>query len=107
VDIEFARVAHRLAERDIAVTLTPEGREFLIEKGFSPEFGARPLRRAIEKHIEDPLAEELLRNQFVGGANMRILVRDDHLFFETITDEQDGEPEPAAATAPGADADDS
>jgi len=94
VDIEFSRVATRLAERGITVALTPKAKEFLIEKGYSPEFGARPLRRAIEHHIEDPLAEELLREQFAEGATVRVRVRDDHLYFDTQATPDADQPEP-------------
>jgi len=98
VEIEFSRVAARLAERSIGVELTPEAKEFLIEKGYSPEFGARPLRRAIENHIEDPLAEELLRDQFKAGARISVRVKDDHLYFDMETKpEPEAEEEPASA----------
>jgi len=82
VDIEFARVARRLGERGFTVELASDAKQFLIEKGYTPEFGARPLRRAIESHIEDPLAEELLRSQFPPGTRIVIRVRDDHLYFD-------------------------
>ncbi len=73
VDIELAKVFKRLKERGMKLELTPEAREHLIDKGYSPEFGARPLRRAIEHLLEDPLAEELLRGSFTGKDT--ILVR--------------------------------
>ncbi|MCS6977320.1 MAG: ATP-dependent Clp protease ATP-binding subunit [Gemmatales bacterium] len=66
VDIELGKVFKRLQERGMKLKLTPEAREHLIDKGYSPEFGARPLRRAIEHLLEDPLAEELLRGTFAG-----------------------------------------
>ena len=100
VHIEFARVANRLADRGVAVELTPEAKEFLIEKGYNPDFGARPLRRAIENHIEDPLAEELLRRQFKEGTRIFIRVKDEHLFFdvqEKPAAEQEDQPAEAAA----------
>jgi len=101
VDIEFSRVARRLAERHITVELTREAKEFLIQKGFSQEFGARPLRRAIENHVEDPLAEELLRQQFKEGAHVRVRVKEDHLYFDTAVEEATvQEDEPAEATMP-------
>ncbi|MFP4058541.1 MAG: ATP-dependent Clp protease ATP-binding subunit [Candidatus Brocadiia bacterium] len=99
VDIEFARVAERLGERGITVELTPEAKNFLIQHGYSQEFGARPLRRAIENHIEDPLAEELLREQFQDGAHIRVKVKEDHLYFATAQGaEAEEEGEPAEAT---------
>lgn len=54
----------RLEEHKISVELTPAAIEFLITKGFHEDYGARPLRRAIERFIEDPLAEHLLRGKF-------------------------------------------
>jgi len=101
VGIEFSHVAKRLAERDIQVTLSPEASEFLMEKGYSPEFGARPLRRAIETHVEDPLAEELLRTQFPPGTSIVVRVRDDHLYFDARkaqSAEEEDEPAAAATT---------
>ena len=104
VNIEFQRVAARLHDRGIAVELTDSAKEFLINKGYSPHFGARPLRRALEQYIEDPLAEELLREQFTEGAAIRVLVRDDHLYFDhgaaepPAEDEESGEPAEATAS---------
>lgn len=66
VDIELEKVYKRLQERGLTLSLTPEAREYLIEKGYNVEFGARPLRRAIEQLLEDPLSEEILRGSFHG-----------------------------------------
>ena len=74
VDIELAKVFKRLKEKGMNLVLSPEAREYLIEKGYSPEFGARPLRRAIEHMLEDPLAEELLRGNFEGMDNISVKV---------------------------------
>ncbi len=61
VDIEVAKVLTRLKPRSITFRLTPEATAFLIEKGYDPAYGARPLRRAVERYLEDPMAEEILR----------------------------------------------
>ncbi len=66
IDIELAKVSKRLKEKNLKLVLTDEAKELLIEKGYSPEFGARPLRRAIEHSLEDPLSEELLKGNFQG-----------------------------------------
>jgi ATP-dependent Clp protease ATP-binding subunit ClpC len=66
IDIELAKVAKRLLEKNLKLVLTDEAKELLIEKGYSPEFGARPLRRAIEHMVEDPLAEKILQGEFAG-----------------------------------------
>jgi ATP-dependent Clp protease ATP-binding subunit ClpC len=66
IDIELAKVFKRLKEKNLALVLTDEVKELVIAKGANKEFGARPLRRAIENLLEDPLAEELLRGTFSG-----------------------------------------
>ena len=74
IDIELAKVRKRLKEKGLALILTDEAKEFLIEKGTSLEFGARPLRRAIEHLLEDPLAEDLLRGTFDGKDTITVRV---------------------------------
>ncbi len=66
VDIEVAKLGKRLLEKGLKLVITDAAKEYLIEKGTSLDYGARPLRRAIEGYLEDPLAEELLRGKFVG-----------------------------------------
>jgi ATP-dependent Clp protease ATP-binding subunit ClpC len=66
IDIELAKVTKRLKEKNYTLMLTEEAKDLLTEKGYSPEFGARPLRRAIEHLLEDPLSEELLKGAFQG-----------------------------------------
>ena len=61
IDIEMAGVMKRLLEKGISLKLTDEARDFIVEKGWDPNYGARPLKRAIQKYIEDTLAEELIR----------------------------------------------
>ena len=56
----------RLKEKNLTLVMTDEAKEFLIEKGTSLDYGARPLRRAIEQYLEDPLSEDLLRGTFAG-----------------------------------------
>ena len=64
VNMELAKVEKRLVDKNLKLIVTEEAKDFLIEKGSSLEFGARPLRRASEQHMEDMLAEELLRGTF-------------------------------------------
>jgi len=66
IDYELEKVRERLSERGLALELTDEAKEFLIKNGSNLDYGARPLRRAIEQRIEDPLGEELLRGTFQG-----------------------------------------
>jgi ATP-dependent Clp protease ATP-binding subunit ClpB len=83
VDIQLRGLRARLAERKIDLELTPAAREQLGREGFDPIYGARPLRRAIQKEIVQPLAMELLRGQFRDGDTIRVDVRDGELAFES------------------------
>jgi ATP-dependent Clp protease ATP-binding subunit ClpC len=62
IDLEFKKLERRLAKKKITITLDEAARTFLVDKGYLPEMGARPLRRVIEQYLEDPLAEKLLRS---------------------------------------------
>ncbi len=66
IDIELSKVSKRLLEKGLTLVLTEEAKMWLIKKGSSKEYGARPLRRAIEQFLEDPMAEDLLRGGFTG-----------------------------------------
>ena len=81
IDIEFRQVVERVADHGFTLELSAEARDFLIEKGYDPDFGARPLRRALERYIEDPLSEELLRGKLKGREHILVQVRDDALYF--------------------------
>jgi ATP-dependent Clp protease ATP-binding subunit ClpC len=66
IDYELAKVRERLLDRGLEIELTDEAKEFLIKNGSNLDYGARPLRRALEQQIEDPLSEELLQGTFEG-----------------------------------------
>jgi len=72
VDIQIGRMAKRLEERKLTIELTREAKEFLVERGYDPAFGARPLKRAIQHYIEDPLALEILEGNFVEGDHILV-----------------------------------
>jgi ATP-dependent Clp protease ATP-binding subunit ClpC len=61
LDLEIEKVLQRLRHKNIKVELDEKAKEFLVEKGYNPDFGARPMRRAVERFLEDPLAEEILK----------------------------------------------
>ena len=85
VEYELNKVFKRLVEHGLHLDLDEAAKEFLINKGYNPEFGARPLRRAIERYIEDPLSEDMLRGKFKGKSVIKIRVQDEeHLRFEGI-----------------------
>jgi ATP-dependent Clp protease ATP-binding subunit ClpC len=72
IDIELAKVRERLDERGLKLELTEGAKQFLIKKGSDTDFGARPLRRAIENYIEDPVSEELLKGEFIGKDTIQV-----------------------------------
>jgi ATP-dependent Clp protease ATP-binding subunit ClpC len=72
IDIELEKVRERLTERGLKLELTDEAKKFLIKKGSDTDFGARPLRRALENFIEDPVSEELLKGEFEGKDTIRV-----------------------------------
>ena len=76
IDIELAKVTQRLKEKNLALVLTEEAKDLIIERGSSLEFGARPLRRAIEHLVEDPLSEKLLQGVFQGKSTITVRVEE-------------------------------
>jgi ATP-dependent Clp protease ATP-binding subunit ClpC len=72
VDLELAKVIERVHGKDIKVQLDRGAVEFLINKGYDPIYGARPMRRAVEKFLEDPLAEEFLRGNIRQGDTLEV-----------------------------------
>jgi ATP-dependent Clp protease ATP-binding subunit ClpB len=82
VEIQLRSLRGRLADRNITLELTPAAKEFLAREGFDPVYGARPLRRAIQKEIVQPLAMRLLRGDFHDGDAIVVDVRDGQFVFE-------------------------
>jgi ATP-dependent Clp protease ATP-binding subunit ClpC len=86
VDHEVANLIERTRTRDIKVYLDTTAIEFLIDKGYDPIYGARPMRRAVEKYLEDPLAEELLRGNIKRGDTLEVHAAGEHLAFNLAGD---------------------
>jgi ATP-dependent Clp protease ATP-binding subunit ClpB len=82
VDIQLSSLRQRLADRDMILTLTVGARDQLGEAGFDPVYGARPLKRAIQQQVENPLAERILRGEFSPGDTVTVDGRDGQLLFE-------------------------
>jgi ATP-dependent Clp protease ATP-binding subunit ClpC len=82
VDILLREVQKRLTAYGLDLSMTPEAKQLLVEKGFDPSLGARPLRRTIQRLLEDPLAEEVLRGSFKPGARIKACRKTDVLSFE-------------------------
>jgi ATP-dependent Clp protease ATP-binding subunit ClpC len=72
IDIELKGLYHRVKAMGYAIDIVPEAKDFLCEKGFDPNFGARPLKRAIQKYLENPMAEVLIKRSPTGGETIRI-----------------------------------
>ncbi len=96
VDLEIAKVVGRVKNKEIHLDLDEKAKEFLIEKGYDPQYGARPMRRAVEKYLEDPLAEEILRGHIKSGDTAKVTSDGKALLF-SVPD--DGKTEKEAAEA--------
>jgi len=99
IDIELDKVYKRLKEKNLKLVLTDEAKELLIEKGSSVEYGARPLRRAIEHYLEDPLSEELLRGGFAGKDTITVHVYEVNGEKKVRFETSNSSPTPELATA--------
>ena len=82
VELQLRRVEARLAERGLRLELTEAAKETLAEAGWDPTYGARPLKRAIQRLLENPLALRLLEGEFTEGDTVRVDAKDDELVFE-------------------------
>ena len=96
VDLMLGSVAKRLSERDMHLTVTDKARDFLAKEGFDPTYGARPLRRAIQRMVEDSLSEEILAGKLKLGDSVLVDEADGKLHFERLD-------APRAEAAPQAD----
>jgi len=81
VDLMISRVRKQLLAQDILLEVSTKALDFLAEQGFDPSYGARPLRRAIQQHIEDPLAQEILARSFKQGDTILADVADGEIVF--------------------------
>ena len=88
IQLEMKGVEVRVAKKGLRIELTPEATEYLIDQGYNPDYGARPLKRAIERLIEDPLSESILRGEFLDAKEIKIRLKDKHLFFDPVMAEK-------------------
>ena len=82
VDLEVDKVLMRIKAKEVHIDLQQSAKEFLIDKGYDPQYGARPMRRAVERFLEDPLAEELLRGNVKPGDHVEVVAGDGKLSFK-------------------------
>jgi ATP-dependent Clp protease ATP-binding subunit ClpC len=100
IEIELAKVRERLKSKGMELELDQAAKDFLIDKGYNPDFGARPLRRALGQFVEDPLAEALLSGDYQSGSKITVTRKEgeDHLFFKSSEPPQAAPPpEPVKA----------
>jgi ATP-dependent Clp protease ATP-binding subunit ClpC len=98
LEILLREMESRMESLDISLMYSQEAKEYLVSIGFDPELGARPLRRALQRHVEDPLSERLLRGDIRSGDRVEVRVADDGLSFEVVDRHKKGktsEAEPA------------
>ena len=98
IDIQMRELVKRMATLEITIHLNKQAREFLVDKGYDPAFGARPLKRALQKYIEDPIAEEILRNKFGQGSMIKVRFnkKSEALKFSDSRKKDKGKVEPEA-----------
>ena len=82
VDLQVARIARLLEDRKLTLDVTPEAKRFLAHEGYDPSYGARPLKRSLQRLVQDPLALALLEGKFAEGDRVRVDVRDGRIAFE-------------------------
>ena len=97
VDLEVAKLVKRLKDKDIALTLSDEARDLLAIKGFDPAYGARPMRRAVERFLEDPLAEALLRGDVKSGDSVNVVKKADSEELDFVSTRPEALPEVSEA----------
>ena len=81
-DIQLGRLRQRLAERELRFELTPEALEKLVAEGYDPIYGARPLKRAIQRWIENPLAQQILSGEFEPGTTIQATLDGGEIVFK-------------------------
>jgi ATP-dependent Clp protease ATP-binding subunit ClpC len=91
VDLEIKKVCDRIKAKEIHLVLDDKAKELLIEKGYDPQYGARPMRRAVERYLEDPMAEEILRGTIKAGDTATVSAENGKLTFH-VPESQKEEP---------------
>jgi ATP-dependent Clp protease ATP-binding subunit ClpC len=88
IDILMRQLNEEIQEKGFTIHISDEAKEYLIDKGYQPSYGARPLRRAIQKYISDPLSDEILRGHFKGANAIRAILHDQEIAFEEFSEKQ-------------------
>ena len=85
LDLEIKKVEDRLKGKNLKLILDEKAKDLLVEKGYDPSYGARPMRRSVERFLEDPLAEEILRGNLHDGDPVSVTVEDGKMIFKQNT----------------------
>jgi ATP-dependent Clp protease ATP-binding subunit ClpB len=91
VEIQADRLRGMLADRQMSIEITDEAKEFVAENGYDPAYGARPIKRTLQRHVADPLALAILEGQFVDGDTILVNVNGSGLRFDKIPEILEGE----------------
>jgi ATP-dependent Clp protease ATP-binding subunit ClpB len=83
IDVQLERLRAMLAERNLTLVLEPSAKELLMREGYDPSYGARPLKRAIQSYIQNPLAVKLLQGEILPGQTVRVSAKGDTMEFKT------------------------
>jgi len=100
VDLMMKRLKEQMGEHEAAIELSEEAKELLVDKGYDPAMGARPLRRAIQHYIEDPLADFVLGRTLKPGSTIMVDRKDDEEVDISIIEGPEPEPEAEKVTVP-------
>jgi ATP-dependent Clp protease ATP-binding subunit ClpB len=84
VDMQFSQIMQRLNERGLRIELTDDAREFLAKEGYEPDFGARPLKRLVQKRVVDPLSLRILNGELKAGDKVEIGLKDSQIAFKKL-----------------------
>jgi ATP-dependent Clp protease ATP-binding subunit ClpB len=82
VDIQLEKLKKRLAQQQLTLDVDSAAKKLLASEGYDPQFGARPLKRAIQEHILNPLSMRLLEGEFKPGDKIKVIAKDDELVFQ-------------------------
>jgi ATP-dependent Clp protease ATP-binding subunit ClpC len=91
LDLQMAEVTERLSEQQLTIRLDKSARQLLLEEGYDPAYGARPLRRAIQQHITRPLSTAILEDTFGAGDTIKVVAKDGELVFQKMRKSNRGE----------------
>ena len=85
VDLQFARLQAKAAAQNIQITLSPEAEDWITREGYDPVFGARPLKRVLQRAVVNPLASAILDGRIMAGQSVRVVIRENVLDFEVAS----------------------